>query len=57
MGCCTAAQPKGDKLDKMAEKVVEMVWNRYDKDNNGALDMEEVKNYVHETVRVMKEKN
>ena len=40
----------------MAEKVVEMVWNRYDKDNNGVLDETEVKNYVQETVRVMKEK-
>ena len=51
MGCAQAT-PKNDKVQEMANKVVDTVWERYDKDKNGVLDKDETKNYIRETVRV-----
>ena len=50
---CAQSNPKNYKIQEMANKVVDTVWERYDKDKNGVLDKYETKNYIHECVRVL----
>ena len=46
MGCCAATNPQNQKNDEIAEKTVDIIWTKYDKDGNGYLDQNEVKGYV-----------
>jgi hypothetical protein len=37
-------------IDTVIAKVVEDIWGTYDKDNSGALDKEETKQFVKDTL-------
>ena len=40
-------------IDTVIAKVVEDIWGTYDKDNSGALDKEETKQFVKDTLKEM----
>ena len=40
-------------IDKVIEKCVDDIWKEYDKDNSGALDKEETKKFVMNTLKEM----
>ena len=43
-------------VDGVIEKCIEDIWKNYDKDKSGALDKEETKNFVKNTLTEMGEK-
>lgn len=44
-----------NKLDQIIDKCIQDIWIKYDKDNSGALDFNETKNFVTSTLNDMEE--
>ena len=43
-------EAKNDAVEKTVDSVIEKMWKKYDADNNGYLDLEEVKKFTIDTL-------
>ena len=44
-----------DGVDQLINKIVDDIWNTYDQDNSGALDREETRRFMENTLKEMSE--
>ena len=48
-GACCGTVTNSEETMKTTEKVIKMVWSKYDKDGNGVLDRDEVFDLLHDS--------